>query len=254
MANTETGHHPSRSYVDRDGVIHLNDTGLRLDESGAQISFDSSIGYLLSIGEVVMLAFDDSAISGNAGASATAGKSCFIETQDGGAGTGAGTAGGDFSLKAGDAGAAAAGVGNAGADGGDLTFTAGAASAVGTQASGTADGGAGGSITIAAGAGGDGGASSGTDGAGGDLILSGGAAGSGGNTGARSGVVSVPDGKIMYVGAISMPGTTEGTNWIGVDVGTPPVGTVATSICIYTNDGDNLSFLHADGTTDDLGT
>jgi hypothetical protein len=228
-------------------------TGSFVLDSQADLALDSTNEINIQIGGVGLLAIDDAAIAANAAAADVAGQACFIETQDGGAGTGAAVAGAALSIKCGDAGAAAAGVGNAGAAGGAITIEGGAASDVGTQASGTGNGGLGGSVNITGGAGGDGGDSSGTDGRGGDIVLTPGAPGSGGNTAARSGVVNVADGKNLYVGAIAMPATTEGTNWIGLDVGTAPVGAIATAIAIYT-DGDNLSFLHADGTTDDLGT
>jgi len=71
-----------------------------------------------------------------------------------------------------------------------------------------------------------------------------------------SGDVDVADGKTLYVGVRATPGTTAGQNWIGIeDGGTDPAGTLTNSLALYTPDaGDSLDFLHADGTTDSLGT
>jgi hypothetical protein len=69
-------------------------------------------------------------------------------------------------------------------------------------------------------------------------------------------MVNVTDGHILFVGVKAEPGTTRGQNWIGIeDGGTPPSGLLTNSLAIYTPDaGDSLDFLHADGTTDSLGT
>jgi len=77
-----------------------------------------------------------------------------------------------------------------------------------------------------------------------DLILAGGAN------------LNVGDGGNLFVGAAAVPGTTAASNWIGIeDSGTDPAGTLTNSLAIYTPDaGDSLDFLHADGTTDSLGT
>ena len=66
----------------------------------------------------------------------------------------------------------------------------------------------------------------------------------------------VADGFVLYVGVKATPGTTLGANWIGLeDSGTDPAGTLTNSLALYTPDaGDSLDFLHADGTTDSLGT
>lgn len=66
----------------------------------------------------------------------------------------------------------------------------------------------------------------------------------------------VADGFIFYVGVKAVPGTALGANWIGLeDSTTDPTGTLTNSLAIYTPDaGDSLDFLHADGTTDSLGT
>lgn len=68
--------------------------------------------------------------------------------------------------------------------------------------------------------------------------------------------LNVADGNTVYVGVAAVPGTTAGANWIGLeDSTTDPVGTLTNSLAIYTPDaGDSLDFLHADGTTDSLGT
>lgn len=69
-------------------------------------------------------------------------------------------------------------------------------------------------------------------------------------------VVNVTDGRRLYVGVAAVPGTTTAGNWIGLeDSGTDPAGTLTNSLAMYTPDaGDSLDFLHADGTTDTLGT
>lgn len=71
-----------------------------------------------------------------------------------------------------------------------------------------------------------------------------------------SGDVDVADSKTLFVGVRATPGTTAGGNWIGLeDYGTDPAGTLTNSLALYTPDaGDSLDFLHADGTTDSLGT
>ena len=70
------------------------------------------------------------------------------------------------------------------------------------------------------------------------------------------GDLNVGDGQVLYVGVKATPGTTAGQNWIGIeDGGVDPAGTLTNSLAIYTPDaGDSLDFLHADGTTDSLGT
>tara|TARA_Y100000310_G_scaffold3792_1_gene4661 strand:+ start:6968 stop:7507 length:540 start_codon:yes stop_codon:yes gene_type:complete len=69
-------------------------------------------------------------------------------------------------------------------------------------------------------------------------------------------VLNLADGNILYVGVEATPGTTAGSNWIGIeDSATDPAGTLTNSLALYTPDaGDSLDFLHADGTTDSLGT
>lgn len=68
--------------------------------------------------------------------------------------------------------------------------------------------------------------------------------------------VNVKDGNRLFVGVSAVPGTQAGANWIGLeDSTTDPTGTLTNSLAIYTPDaGDSLDFLHADGTTDSLGT
>jgi len=70
------------------------------------------------------------------------------------------------------------------------------------------------------------------------------------------GDLNVGDGQVLYVGVKATPGTTAGQNWIGIeDGGVDPVGTLTNSLALYTPDaGDSLDFLHADGSTDSLGT
>jgi hypothetical protein len=71
-----------------------------------------------------------------------------------------------------------------------------------------------------------------------------------------SGRVNVVDGKALVVGADGVPATYGGGNFIGLeDSGTDPSSTYTNSLALYTPDGgDSLDFLHADGTTDSLGT
>lgn len=154
--------------------------------------------------------------------------------------------------------AIASGIGGAQLGAAQAGGAAGAVSVTGGVGGGTitagATGGAGGTVTITAGAGGvDAEAGSGTGGAGGDIVLTPGAGGLGATTGAP-GYVNVSNGKNLFVGTKTVPGTTEGTNWIGIKDGTNPTGTVATGLILYSSDGDSLDFLHADGTTDQLGT
>jgi hypothetical protein len=69
-------------------------------------------------------------------------------------------------------------------------------------------------------------------------------------------VVNVLDGNIFYVGVEATAGTNAGANYIGIeDGGNDPTGTLTNSLAIYTPDaGDSLDFLHADGSTDSLGS
>jgi hypothetical protein len=75
-------------------------------------------------------------------------------------------------------------------------------------------------------------------------------------TGAGNGIINVADGKSLVVGASGSPATFGGGNFIGLeDSGTDPSSTYTNSLALYTPDaGDSLDFLHADGTTDSLGT
>ncbi|MCC7314118.1 MAG: hypothetical protein IT419_04800 [Planctomycetes bacterium] len=203
MATTETGHQANRTYRDRDGDFHLNGAKLYLDEDGNYLDADgfndpdltlnSTNEININIGGVSILALDDAAISGNAGASATAGKPCFIETQDGGAAaTNAnGTAGGALSIKTGD-GTIPNGSGTTGGAGGAVTITGGTGAAGGA----TGTGGAGGSLVLAAGVGGAT-SGAGTGGAGGDIVLTPAAGG------ATSGGTAGADGHVKFGAAAS---------------------------------------------------
>jgi hypothetical protein len=223
------------------------------DGTNAFLNMVGGTGLDIRIDSVGALRIDDAAVASFAAAGDTAGKSVFIETQDGGTASGNnnGVAGGALSIKTGD-GTAPAGTGTTGGAGGAWTIATGA----GAAGSATGTGGAGGTLTISTGAGGNV-SGAGTSGAGGDIVLSPGAGGTHvGGTAGRTGVVNVADGKILYVGVVAMPGTTVGANWIGLeDSGTDPTGTLTNSLALYTPDaGDSLDFLHADGTTDSLGT
>lgn len=154
---------------------------------GTDTTIQSTNELNIQISDVSVLAIDDAAISTNAGASATAGKPCYIETQDGGAASTVGLAGALFNLKTGDGSNAASGAYN-GAAGGALAFSTGDGGDTGDTAS---DGAAGGAITLTSGAGGAGGSSSGTDGDGGDITIVAGDAGSGGNTAGTAGAISI---------------------------------------------------------------
>jgi hypothetical protein len=69
-------------------------------------------------------------------------------------------------------------------------------------------------------------------------------------------VLNVADGNILFVGVEATAGSTAGINWIGIEDGaSDPVGTLTNSLALYTPDaGDSLDFLHADGSTDSLGS
>lgn len=222
--------------------------------SAADLVLNSVNEMNITIGGVSVLALDDAAITGNAGAANTVGLDVYIETQDGGATTGntVGKVGGKYSLKTGD-GSAGSGTATTGGAGGDLVEVTGAGAAPGT-ATGTA--GRGGDFTVTTGAGGAT-TGAGTGGRGGDIVITPGAGGTTvAGTDGRSGVCNIADGKAIVVGAVGVPGTYGGGNWIGLeDSGTDPSGTYTNSLAIYTPDGgDSLDFLHADGTTDSLGT
>ena len=68
--------------------------------------------------------------------------------------------------------------------------------------------------------------------------------------------VNVTDGMALVVGATGVPATFGGGNFIGIeDSGSDPSSTYTNSLALYTPDaGDSLDFLHADGTTDSLGS
>ena len=134
-----------------------------------------------------------------------------------------------------------------------MTLTAG----TGAVADGSGVSGAGGVLSLVGGAGNQASGGTGVGGAGGDVLLSPGVLGAAnGGTAGRSGRVVVLDGRHMFVGAPATPNSNEGTNWLGIeDGGDDPTGTLTNSLALYTPDaGDSLDFLHADGTTDTLGT
>jgi len=132
------------------------------------------------------LALSDAAIT-LAGATATAGHACYMQTEDGGAASAAGAAGGLLHISTGDGSAGAAGANN-GAASGALSIVTGTGGAGGNNA---ATGGAGGVLAITAGAGGasaSGGTS--TGGAGGYITLTPGAGGTG-DTAGIAGIVHI---------------------------------------------------------------
>ena len=262
-------------------------TGYKIT-TAAELTLNSVDPLTIQIGAVDALQMDEAAISAFAGAAATAGHAVYVETEDGGAATSTGAAGGLYNFKTGD-GSAAAGSGNsAGGAGGALSLITGAGGAggvtngaggaggavavtsgAGGASDGTGTGGAGGAVGITGGAGsapgdaaantagagatvtitgGAGGASSGatgTGGAGGDIVLVPGALGAAtGGTAGRSGVVNILgaiNALIIGAAATDRPGTTVGTDWIGIkSTGTAPTGTNA-----------DMGFLYADYETDD---
>ena len=220
----------------------------------AELTLNSVNPLTIQFGGVDWMQWDEAAISSFAGAADTAGHAAYMETEDGGAdgGSASGKAGGLYSLKTGD-GSVSATSGQVGGAGGALSLTTGG----GQDASGAATSGAGGVLSLVGVAGYQASGASGTGGAGGDVLLSPGAlGGANGGTAGRSGRVVVLDGRHMFIGAPATPGTNEGQNWLGIeDGGADPSGTLTNSLAIYTPDaGDSLDFLHADGTTDSLGT
>ncbi len=156
----------------------------------------------VTIGGVGLLALDDAAIASNAAATDTAGKACYVETQDAGATPTTAKAGGLLNMKTGDGADAAnavacgpggalvittgdggantgAGSGEVGGAGGALTITTGPGGT--TDSTGAHAGGAGGALTISTGVGGTQTGAAQTGGAGGDIAI----------TGAAGGAVSV---------------------------------------------------------------
>lgn len=71
-----------------------------------------------------------------------------------------------------------------------------------------------------------------------------------------TGDFDIEDGSTGFIGVRATPGTNAGQNWLGIEDGdSDPTGTLTNSLALYTPDsGDSLDFLHADGTTDSLGT
>lgn len=69
-------------------------------------------------------------------------------------------------------------------------------------------------------------------------------------------VLNLADGNIFFVGVEATPASNAGSNWIGIEDGAnDPTGTLTNSLALYTPDaGDSLAFLHADGSTDLLGS
>jgi hypothetical protein len=97
----------------------------------ADLVLDSTNEINITIDDISLLAIDDAAIASNAAATDTAGKSVFVETQDGGVDGGTASTGqnaGSVSVKAGD-GSAAVTTDAAGGNGGSITLTAGSGGA-----------------------------------------------------------------------------------------------------------------------------
>ena len=142
-----------------------------------------------------------------------------------------GAIGGAARLMGGAGGAGGSGGTGAGGAGGAASVIAGAAAnAVG---GGAAAGGIGGDSSVIAGAGGNG-VGAGNGGRGGDVLLTPGAAGTNG-TPARVGLVNVADGFNLFLGVVTLPATTLGTNALMLDQGTPPVGAIVTAGIIYSD-------------------
>ncbi len=149
----------------------------------------------IAIAGVSVLAIDDAAISGNAGAADTAGKAVYIETQDGGADSSndGGLAGGLYSFKTGDG--SNGGVGQAGGGAGAYSVTIGVGGVGGGGGGG--NGGDGDNISFVGGAGGDAGVGGGTGGDGSTIEFTPGAAG-----GAAGGTAGV-DGVLRLAGTVA---------------------------------------------------
>lgn len=187
---------------DAAAVASLNVSGTSTLTGGvtaAALVLDSTAEMNLAIAGVNALAIDDAAITGHAGAAATAGKSIFIETQDGG------TAAADT------AGPAAA----------SLTITAGAGAAGGAHTSNNPAGGDSGNIRFVAQAGGA--AGSGGSGAAGKA----GTVGIGGGTFARAVSVTAKTTAATLTAAELLTGLMTGTHSAGADAAyTLPTGTL----------------------------
>lgn len=198
---------------------------LRLDTSG------TGYIYFMSGGDEC-LAMADAGLT-FAAAADTAGHACYIQTEDGGADSGAGTgrAGAALEIRAGDgsASATATAVGGAGAN---LTLVAGA----GGNGNTTGHGGDGGDVIITAGAAGDSGAGAGVGGYGGDILLTAGAGGgAGGGTAGEPGNVKIQSGCLFMqcqdidmsdadVTLTLVPGTPTGTTLTGNILRVDPEG------------------------------
>jgi len=236
-----------------DAQIYFDATDLQIDATAGGVHLDSTTALKILIGSVDLLAFDDSALTLVA-ADDVAGQDCYIQTEDGGADAAVdnGQVGGLLELRTGDG--SAGGAAKVGGAGGALSCVAGAG---GVPASGSANGGAGGQANVTAGAGGAAGAGGGTGGAGGNIILTPGAAGgAGGGSAGAKGVVGTAAGLPLCIGNTTQPATVGTGNYIVMETnGTAPSSTVTTSGVLYVKTaGDDMTFLHADGTTDELGT
>ena len=192
------------------------------DSSGAvadaDLLLESTNEINITIGGVSLLALDDAAIASNAAATDTAGKDCFVETQDAGATPTAAKTGGLYNLKTGDGASAAnavacgaggamsivsgAGGANTGGGTGEVGGAGGAVAVTGgvggtTDSTGAHAGGAGGAVTITTGIGGTQTGSTTAGGVGGELGLTAGAGGAvttSSGVGGRGGTVTVTAG------------------------------------------------------------
>ena len=161
--------------------------------TSAALVLNSTAEMNIQIAGVSVLAIDDAAITGNAGAADTAGQDVYIETQDGGPAitSEAGPNGADYRFKSGDG---SQGFDTEDEDGGAAGFigrTGGNGGRAGLLSGGTANGGNGGNITDTAGNGGNGGDASGTDGNGGSYSVDAGSPGTGGNAAGVNGNVTI---------------------------------------------------------------
>ena len=145
--STATGHQFDDSIklnlgTGSDLVIYHDGTNSYIDNGTGKLILDNAGALEFQWGAVGGLKWDDAALTGFAGATSTAGKDIFVQTQD--AGTAAadedGTDGGDLEIRSGDGAAGGAHTANDpdGGNGGDITISAGTGGAAGAGGSGVA--------------------------------------------------------------------------------------------------------------------
>ncbi len=182
--------------------------------------------------------FDDSPISGFAGAADTAGSAIYAQTQGGGAaGTGnAGRVGALLDVRGGDGSTGATGEDENGAVGGALVFVAGDGGGSGKVSGGTANGADGGALGFGSGAGGAGGLGSGTGGDGGAITIDAGLAGVGDTSGTAGAIA---------IGTSSAESVTLGRSGKAVTIGgnitsTVGAGAIVANKCTTVETGNGM--------------